>query len=250
MSDPRTLGAIGGIVAVVAMLIVALVAVLNEPAAAITLRGQQQSGISVSGRGSVTVAPDIARIEIGVEITAKTVAEARGRAADAMDAVMASLSRDGVDDSDVKTRSFNIYPQYNYPDERAPEIVGFMVNNQVSVTLRDIDAASTILDEVIEAGGDLVRVSGITFTVDEPDQFLDEARELAVADARSRAKTLADAAGVSLGNVRTISESTSSFPEQRFFSSGATFDSVSGVSPISPGEQDLNINVSVVFEVD
>jgi hypothetical protein len=251
MSDPRTLGAIGGIVAVVAMLIVALVAIMNEPAAEVSLSGQAQSGISVSGTGSVTVPPDIARIEIGVEITARTVAEARGQAADAMDAVMASLSDNGVDEADVKTRSFNIYPQYNYRDERAPEIVGFMVNNQVTVTIREIDDASTILDEAIEAGGDLVRVSGITFTVDEPDQFLDEARELAVADARSRAETLADAAGVSLGKVRTISESASSFPEQRFFLQEAAFDGAGGAaSPISPGEQDLSVNVSVVFEVD
>jgi uncharacterized protein YggE len=185
-----------------------------------------------------------------VEITAKTVAEARGRAADAMEAVMASLSENGVDEEDIKTRSFNIYPQYNYRDQRAPEVVGFMVNNQVTVTIREIDDASTILDDTIEAGGDLVRVSGITFTVDEPEQFLDEARELAVADARSRAETLADAAGVSLGKVRTISESTSSFPEQRFFSAETALDSAGGASPISPGEQDLNISVSVVFEVD
>jgi len=249
MSDPRTMGAIGGIVAVVALLIIALAAVLNEPAAQVTLSGQQQTGISVSGNGSVSVTPDIARIEVGVEVTGRTVAEARGQAADAMDAVMDALDDNGVDEADVKTRFFNIYPQYNYRDERAPEIVGFTVNNQVTVTVRDIDSASEVLDAAIAAGGDAVRVNGISFTVDEPDQFLDQARADAIADARARAETLADAAGVDLGAVRSISESTSFVGDQRFAVPEAAFDG-GGATSISPGEQELSVNVSVVFEVN
>lgn len=250
MSDPRTLGAIGGIVAVIALLIIALVAVVNEPAAQVTLSGQQQTGISVSGSGSVTVVPDIARLELGVEVTGRTVAEARGDAADAMDAVMDALADNGVEEDDIRTRSFNIYPQYNYRDEEAPEIVGFMVNNQVTVAVREIDNASTVLDAAIEAGGDAVRVNGISFTVDEPETFLDEARADAIADARGRAETLADAAGVDLGAVRSISESTSFIGNQRFAIPEAAFDSAGGPTPISPGEQELSVSVSVVFEVN
>ncbi len=250
MSDPRTLGAIGGIVAVVALLIVALAAVMNEPAAEVTLSSEQQTGISVSGSGSVSVTPDIARIDVGVEVTGETVAEARGQAADAMDAVMAAIMDNGVDEDDIRTRFFNIYPQYNYRDEEAPEIVGFTVNNQVTVTVRDIDNASTVLDAAIEAGDDAARVNGISFTVDDPQEFLDEARADAIADARSRAETLADAAGVDLGSVRTISESTSFFGDQRIAVPEFAFDDAGGSTPISPGEQELSVNVSVVFEVN
>ena len=249
MSDPRTLGAVGGIVAVVALLIVAVVAVMNEPSAQVTLAGQQQSGISVSGSGSVSVTPDIARIDVGVEVTAETVAAARGQAADAMDAVMAALEDNGVDEADVKTRFFNIYPQYNHRNERAPEIVGFMVSNQVTVTVRDIDSVSDVLDATIAAGGDAVRVNGITFTVEDPEQFLDQARADAIANARKRAETLADAAGISLGPVRTISESTSFVGAQRFLAvPEAAFDG-GGATSISPGEQELTVHVSVVYEV-
>lgn len=251
MSDPRTLGAIGGIVAVVALLIIALVAVMNEPAAQVTLSSQAQTGIAVSGSGTVTVTPDIARLEVGVEVTGRTVAEARDDAAAAMDAVMAALADNGVDEEDVRTRSFNIYPQYNYRDEEAPEIVGFIVSNQVTVTVRDIDNVSVVLDAAIAAGDDAVRVNGISFTVDEPDALLDEARADAMADARARAETLADAAGVELGAVRSISESTSFIGNQRFAVPEAAFDSAAGgATSISPGEQDLSVTVSVVFEVN
>ena len=249
MSDPRVLGAVGGIVAVIAMLIIALVAVLNEPAAQVTLGGQEQTGISVNGSGTVSVAPDIARIEIGVEVTADTVAEARGEAADAMDAVMEALAENGVDEADVRTRFFNIYPQYNYREERAPEIIGFTVNNLVTVTVRDIDTASEVLDSAIEAGRDAVRVNGISFTVDEPEEFLNQARADAIEDARARAETLADAAGVDLGAVRSISESTSFFGD-RFAYPEAAFDGAGGATSISPGEQELSVNVSVVFDVN
>lgn len=249
MNDSRTIGAIGGIVAVVALLIVSIFAITNQPAAEVTLGGADQSGLSVNGTGSVTVVPDVARIELGVEVSAKTVAQARSSAAEAMDEIMASLEANGVDPNDVKTRYFNIYPQYNYRNETAPEITGFMVNNQVTVTVRDIDTASDVLDDAIAAGGDLVRVNGITFTVDDPEQFLDEAREKAVENAREHAETLASAAGVSVGGVRSISESGGYYPPEPRFAYETAADA-GGATAISPGEQELTVSVFVIFEID
>ena len=193
--------------------------------------------------------PDVAQLDLGVEVTARTVSQARSSAAEAMDEIMASLAANGVDEKDVKTRFFNIYPQYNYRNESAPEITGFTVNNQVTVIVRDIDTASEVLDAAIAAGGDFVRVNGISFTVDDPAQFLDEAREKAVENARAHAETLASAAGVSVGGVRSISESGGGYypPEPRFALDSAASG---GSTSISPGEQDLTINVFVVFEID
>ena len=166
-----------------------------------------------------------------------------------MDEVMASLEANGVDEQDVKTRFFNIYPQYNYRNETAPEITGFTVNNQVTVIVRDIDTASDVLDDAIDAGGDFVRVNGISFTVDEPEQYLDEAREKAVSNAREHAETLASAAGVSVGGVRSISESSGGYypPEPRMAMDSAA---AGGSTAISPGEQELTVSVFVVFDID
>ena len=249
MTDSKTIGAIGGIVAVVALLIVAIFAITNQPAAQITLGGSDQTGLSVNGTGSVSVTPDVARLELGVEVTARTVAQARSSAAETMAEIMASLEANGVDEADAQTRYFNIYPQYNYKNESAPEITGFTVNNQLTVTVREIDTASDVLDDAIAAGGDAVRVNGITFTVDDPEQFLDEAREKAVANAREHADTLASAAGVSVGGVRSISESGGGYypPEPRFALDAAASG---GSTPIAPGEQELTISVFVVFDID
>ena len=249
MTDSKTIGAIGGIVAIVALLIVAVVAVINQPSADVTLGGSDQSGLSVNGTGSVAVIPDVARLELGVEVTAKTVAQARSSAAEAMDEIMASLKANGVDEKDVQTRYFSIYPQYNYRNETAPEITGFAVNNQVTVTVRELDTVSDVLDDAIAAGGDFVRVNGISFTVDDPEQFLDDARKKAVENAREHAETLASAAGVSVGGVRSISESSGGYypPEPRFSMDTAA---AGGSTAISPGEQDLTISVFVVFDID
>lgn len=250
MTDSKAIGIFaGGAIAVVAILIGVLVVVTNDRSTQVTLGGVDQSGLSVNGTGTVTVTPDVARLELGIEVTAKTVAQARSSAAEAMDEVMASLNANGVEEGDVKTRFFNIYPQYNYRNEAAPEITGFIVNNQVTVTVRDLDTVSDVLDDAIDAGGDFVRVNGISFTVDDPEQFLDEAREKAVANAREHAETLASAAGVSVGDVRSISESSGGYypPEPRFALDSAASG---GSTSISPGEQDLTISVFVIFEID
>ena len=250
MTDSKTIGIFaGGAIAVVAILIGVLVVVTNDRSTQVTLGGSDQSGLSVNGTGSVAVTPDVAQIELGVEVTARTVAQARSSAAEAMDEIMASLEANGVDEKDVRTRYFNIYPQYNYRDETAPEITGFAVNNQVTVIVREIDTASDVLDDAIAAGGDAVRVNGINFTVDEPEQYLNEAREKAVANAREHAETLASAAGVSVGGVRSISESGGGYypPEPRFALDSAA---AGGSTPISPGEQELTVSVFVVFDID
>jgi uncharacterized protein YggE len=234
--------------AIAAVALFALGAAACTPTTQVTVAGPaEQTGISVTGEGTVSVRPDIARINLGVEVTAPTVAEARAGAADAMDAVQAALSANGVARDDVRTQYFNIYPQYVYPpDTGQPRITGFTVSNQVVVTVRNIDTSSDVLDAAIEAGGDAVRVNGISFTVDNPEQYLTQAREQAIANARSRAEVLANAAGVTLGTARTINESTTSFDGPY-----PAFERAAGApTPVSPGEQELRVIVSVVFNID
>ena len=210
-----------------------------------------ESGISVSGTGSVTVTPDIGVFEVGVEVTADTVALARSGAAEAMQRVRASITGNGVEERDIATRFFNIYPQYDYDndDDGGPRITGYTVNNHIEVKVRDIDRLSDILDQAVTAGGDAIRVGGISFRVDEPEQYADEARRLAVEDARSRAQQLADLAGVTLGSARTISESSGGFAQRGFADAPAAFaDDAS--SPVSPGESEVSVTVHIVYAID
>jgi uncharacterized protein YggE len=232
--------------------LVALVAIGCQPKTEVTVAptGELTGGISVSGTGTVTVVPDIAILQLGVEVTSDTVGDARNEAAQAMDRVRASLAEHDIDDDDIRTTSFNIYPQYDFRSEQR-RLIGFTVNNQIAVTVRDIDTAGEVLDDAIVAGGDATRVSSISFSVDDPDAVLDEARADAVADARNRAETLASAAGVSVGAPMSISESGGFFPTPIFRAEFASAQADDGGfdTPIAPGEQELTVTVQVIFEL-
>jgi len=227
------------------------VAVGCTPETQVTVNPNEATGISVAGVGRVNVVPDIAVLSLGVEVTRPTVAEARGEAATAMDAVEASLTENGVAEADIQTMFFNIYPQYFYSENEPPRITGFTVSNQVEVKVRNIDTVSTVLDSAIDAGGDNVRVNNVSFTVDQPEQYLDQAREQAVADARARAEQLATLAGVELGSIRAISESSGNadFPPTPLMAERSVAQA-GGDSSLNPGETRITMTVSVVFNVE
>lgn len=210
-----------------------------------------QTGISVSGNGRVSVAPDIALLTLGVEVSAPTVAAARSAAATAMKRVRTSLDANDIRSDDIKTLAFNIQPQYHYRRDEKPEITGYAVSNRVSVKVRDLDTVSDVLDDAAEAGGDAVRINGIAFTVDDPARYEDDARKAAVEDARKRAEELAALAGVRLGKVLSISESGASVP---FVERGAERMMLQAAdapqTPISPGETEISLSVFVVYQIE
>ncbi len=233
---------------------IAAVALLGVLAAACTSdttvhTGAGGQGISVSGVGRVAVEPDVAILNLGIEVQATTVARARSTAAEAMQDVRDSLAANGVEDEDIQTLFFNIFPQFDY-ERRTPEIIGFTVSNQVEIKVRDIDTVSDVLDDAITAGGDAIRVNGIRFSVDEPEQFFDEARRLAVEDARERAEQLADLAGVNLGKAISISESTGGRGSPVPLAAFDTREDAFGGSSIAPGEGEIVLTVFVLYEVE
>jgi uncharacterized protein YggE len=217
----------------------------------VTVDQPQQTGISVTGTGSVTVVPDIGVISLGVEVSRTTVADARSEAAASMDAVRTALKRASVEDRDIATQYFNIQPQYGNSTSLdklgMPTIVGYTVTNQVTVKVRKVDNLSTVLDAAIAAGGNAMRVNGVSFTVDDPERYQSEAREKAVADAKQRAGQLASLANVKLGAARAITESNNSgggaYPV-------AVAAQRSGDTALSPGETEVSLTVSVVFDVE
>jgi uncharacterized protein YggE len=229
---------------------VLLLGVACTPTTEVTVAGDAQTsqGIAVSGQGTVSVTPDLAVINLGVEVSAATVADARGQAADAMQAIQDAITGLGVEERDIQTQYFNIYPQYSYADDKAPTITGFTVSNQSSVKVRNLDNVSAVLDAAIDAGGDAVRVNGISFTVEDPEEHLADARREAVENARAHAEVLADAAGVTLGDAISINESIGGGvgPYPAFERSA----DAGGATPVNPGEQELTISVSVVYGIE
>ena len=208
---------------------------------------QGQSGISVSGEGSIDLVPDLALLNVGVEAMAESVSQAREEAALAMDAVIASVKVQGLEERDIRTRAFNIWPQYEYQNNGRNTLVGYRVNNSATVKIRDINNVGPIIDEVANAGGNATRIDGIRFTVEDPKPHIAALREAAFQDAMAKAEHLATLAGVELGPLTFVTES-SGVPVARD-AAFAVMEAAAPSTSISGGELRISMHVQAVFDI-
>ncbi|MFC1943066.1 SIMPL domain-containing protein [Chloroflexota bacterium] len=209
----------------------------------------QQAGIWVTGQGKVMAVPDIATLRLGIEAEETSVAEAQSRAAEAMDRVMTALTKSGLAKKDIQTQYFSIHRVTKWDRVKEEEtVIGYRVTNMVTAKIRDIDKAGSIIDAVAEAGGDLTRIDNISFSVDDPSDYYEEAREKAVVEAKAKAKQLAELAGVTLGKPTYISEGISYPVSQRGVAVMEEM-AVAAKTTISPGEMEINLSVQVVYAI-
>ena len=214
---------------------------------------QQNLGLWVSGLGKTTATPDIVVLTMGVESQQKTVAEAQKDAVEAMTAVMQVLKSGGLADKDIQTSQYNIQQVTRWDDKASTyEIIGYKVSNTVNAKIRNIEKAGSIIDSAAAAGGDLIRVNGISFSVDDPTPFYKIAREKAVLYAMEKAKQMAQLSGVKLGKLLYITESNSYIPPvtnnyMKFADSAAMAPSP---TPISAGELEFQVDVQIVYQID
>ena len=211
----------------------------------------QQQGIWVNGSGKVYAVPDVAVLRLGIEAREATVAGAQAEAAEAMAEVTEALKSNGVDEKDIQTQSFSIRKVTRWDNVKEQEIViGYRVTNMVTAKIRDVDEAGDVIDAVAAAGGDLTRIDSISFTVDDPTPYYEEAREKAVADAEAKARQLAEVAGVKLGKPTYISES-SYMPGLNYGRDMVVMAEATGETPtsISPGEMEITLNVQLAYAI-
>lgn len=204
-------------------------------------------GITVSGIGVVRVQPNIAATSVGIETTSTTLADALSQSNTKMAAIITQIKSMGVADKDIQTTSFNISPVTNQPKQgESPKITGYRVDNQVNVTIRKIDDVGKILDAVVGAGAN--NVFGITFSVDDPTPYQQQARAAAVKDAMDKAGQLAKASGSTLGKVISINESGVS-PRPIFRAAAAPSALADSVVPVETGEMQISISVDMRFAI-
>lgn len=205
--------------------------------------------IAVSGLGEVKTRPDMALISSGVVTEGVTAKDALAKNNAAMAAVIKALKDAGVAEDDIQTSNFSVspkYPPYQPNQTTAPRIVGYTVSNQVTAAVKDLKKLGGILDTLVQSGSN--QMNGISFDVNEPKPLLDEARKKAVADARAKAELYAAAAGVSLGKVILISESSAVMPPMPMFDKRAMATEAASV-PIAAGQQTISANVSITYEI-
>jgi uncharacterized protein YggE len=199
--------------------------------------------ISVSGEASVSVPPDLAKIDAGVITQAKTAREASEANNAAMGKVLLALKGAGIDEKDFQTARLSLYPQYSTGNPGPNVVVGYQVSNRVTVKLRDVTRVASVIDTLVAAGAN--NIGGINFMVSQASKLLDDARAQAIADARRKAEIYAKAAGVELGAPLGISETGATGPIQ--FRTIAARAAAS--TPIAQGEETLHVTVSVSWAI-
>jgi uncharacterized protein YggE len=212
----------------------------------------QSQGIWVSGEGKVTVTPDLAIITVGIQDQEVTVAEAQAKAAEAMDKVMQALKGQGIDDKDIQTQYFNISQVTRWDNDKQVQIVtGYQVTNTVTVKVHDVNKAGAVIDAVVAAGGDMARVNGITFTLDDPTSKYNDARDLAIANAKAKAEQMASKAGISLGKVTYITENAVYNPIYRSLdmAGSGSVPAPAVKTAISGGELDITTTVQIAYAI-
>lgn len=202
--------------------------------------------LDVSATGTSTRKPDVATISAGVVSQAMKAGEAMAANAKAMTATIAALKRAGVADRDIQTQSISLQPQYRYGDNQPPQLTGYQASNRVSVRIRDLAGAGGVIDALVSAGAN--QIEGPTLSVEHPEAALDEARTGALAIARARAELYAKAAGLTVRRIVRISESDGAPPIIRPMAMAAMKRADS--TPLEAGEQELTVNLSVVFELN
>ncbi len=211
------------------------------------------STISLSGTGSVSVAPDMAIVSFGVVKEAKTARNALDANNKAMASIFKAMEDNGIEKKDLQTSGFNIQPRYFYPKRKSdgqqppPQITGYLVSNNLTIRIRDIEKAGSILDLSVTLG---INTGGnIQFTNSDTSAVLKEARTKAVKAAIEKAQTLAEAANVKLGAILNISENTNR-PRPVAIAQARSLSVQEDASvPIASGENSYQVIVQMSWEI-
>jgi uncharacterized protein YggE len=235
----------------VALLAAAAVPAAPAPAQVSTQLTQPINGtrLDITATGEVTSVPDLGVISAGVVTRATTATAALQQNADRMDRVIAALKAAGIADRDIQTSSINLSPEYRYPENQAPQLVGYTATNQVTVQFRDIRNSGRVLDALVAQGAN--QISGPNMTIEHPEAALDEARTKAVAAGRARADLYARALRMQVVRVVSVSESGGSYPvpPPMPYAAERMMAARAPDTKIEPGEQKLQVNLSMVFEL-
>lgn len=204
--------------------------------------------VSVSASAESKRVPDVATINTGVVTQAADANAAMRQNAEQMDKVMKALRAAGIAERDIQTSGINLNAQYHYEQNQPPRITGYEARNTVNVKVRDLAKLGRVLDTLVSQGAN--QINGPSFEVDEPEEAYDEARVAALKKAQARAQTYADALGLRVRRIVSISEGGGFMPQPMPMVRAMAADAYAGKeTAVSPGEATLSANLDVVFEL-
>lgn len=223
--------------------------------------------ISFSGEGKVFAKPDIAVVSFSILTEAKTSKVAQDQNSEKSKKVVDFLKSQDIDEKDIKTTGYNVYPQYSYPRSLPlgvetqnypesypeyynsnPKITGYQVNQSFEVKVKDLEKISTVLDGLVIAGANQVNQLG--FKVDKEEELKDQARELAIKDAKEKASTLKKQLGIRLGKIVNYNEG-GYYPQPYFLEAKVTDGRGGGMDgpSVPAGENEIVVNVTITYQI-
>ncbi len=204
--------------------------------------------IHIEADAKVTAVPDIGIVTMGVQMKGQTVAEVQGKSDATVRALIDKLKGLGVDPKDIQTTNYNIYPKTQWTEERGEEPDGYEVNQQVTIKIRDLSKAGAVLALAGDVGANIVQ--GVQFTIDDPETYRSQARDLALQKAGEKAVKLARALGVSLVSIVSYNEFEADGKEFGGMLYSMRADGLGGgPAPFESGSADVVMRVSVTYEI-
>ena len=217
---------------------------------------QNQYQITVPGQGKVYAKPDVALVSLGVTAQGATVADATKSGAEKMNAVIDAVKKMGVDEKDIQTTNYNLTPNYAnqiipmmYPVQSSGKINGYTLRQDVQIKIRDFTKVGDILSQATAAGSN--QIGDLQFTIDNIEQFKEQARAKAILQAKANAQNLAKESGINLGKLINVYEGYSSVPVM-YNSVKAMGGGVAESAPIptiQPGQQEIDVTINLTYQV-
>ena len=207
--------------------------------------------LEVTGNGTVTAVPDQASVTISIQTDGKSVTDTENENKEKTDAVLAALKNLNVEDDNIKTSGYQLYPQYSYDDNGTADLNGYRVETSLTISAQSVDIIGKLLSAAFDAGAN--SASDISYTCSNYDDLYKEALKDAVSDAANKAQALAEASGRNLDRISDIREGyqDTTFQPQAKYSSGyteaVTADMASSAVSVMPGIAEIDASVSVTY---
>jgi len=228
----------------------------------------QTNLFSADGQGQVTAVPDQATIDAGVTQSSQTVAEGQSKVNAQTQKIINAIKALGISEKDIKTTNYSVNPNYGngniynsasaatgnimmpiLPPGGNQQIVGYTVTQNLEINVKDLANVNKVIDAATKNGANVVGGTNFTFSDELTKKLENNARVQAVSDAKQKAQSLAQAAGVHLGKVVNVVESGSGFPEPMVMKAAQTGTSdTSAPTNVTPGENSVTINVTIYYE--
>ncbi len=213
----------------------------------------ERDTVTIMGEGRVTAQPDLGKVTVTIVTERDTAEEAQEENITQFNQVVVALKEVGIKEEDLQTTSFNVNPLYDYTDNGRVSN-GYEVRQSVEVTIRDLEKSGDVIQAAGNSGAN--QVSGLSFTIDEPEQYREEARQKALENAKQKADELSRTLGVKLGKIVSFSEYSNDGNNPVPFYGGAmdmAAESVQKTAVPAPqletGSQDVYVTATIVFEV-